>query len=449
MQIPSFECQRLAVGFTLLIASVALILAHEEEPGVVVKPVLAEKLPDLPGRAVSAVTVSYAPGARSGAHHHAGSVFAYVLTGAIRSENSATGPVKVYQAGESFFEPPGSRHLVSENASQTEPASLLAVFIAPEGVPLTTQEAAAPAVASRSFPADLKGAIHGTVRANGVKLHYVTVGEGEPVVLAPGWPESWVTWRRVIPELVRGGRRVIAFDPRGFGESDKPRAGCDPATVANDLHAFLAILGLTKEGGVDIVAHDIGTWIAFTHAAMFPQDVRRLVLSEASIPGVSPLPGGSPDDETNLRTWHFGFNRLDDLPETLVQGHERAFLAWFFDHKTRHKDAIEPAAFEEYVRLFSDPDTARAGFTYYRDFFSETGIAQGKANAAHGLTMPVLALGGEGGVGDALLKTLQPLGNHVQGGVLPGCGHYLPEECPEELVRLIRAFWQANPVGAR
>ena len=75
---------------------------------------------------------------KSGAHRHAGSVFAYVLSGAIRSENAATGPVKVYKAGESFFEPPGSTHRISENASATEPASLLAVFVADDGAQLTS-----------------------------------------------------------------------------------------------------------------------------------------------------------------------------------------------------------------------------------------------------------------------------------------------------------------------
>jgi quercetin dioxygenase-like cupin family protein len=91
----------------------------------------------VPGKTVTAVVVTYAPAGKSSAHHHAGSVFAYVLSGAIRSENSATGPVKVYQAGESFFEPPGSTHRISENVSATEPASLLAVFVADDGAQLT------------------------------------------------------------------------------------------------------------------------------------------------------------------------------------------------------------------------------------------------------------------------------------------------------------------------
>jgi quercetin dioxygenase-like cupin family protein len=112
--------------------------ADGQDAGAQVKPVIAEKLPNVPGKSITAVVVSYAPGGKSPKHRHAGSVFASVLSGSIRSENSATGPAKVHKAGESFFEPPGSEHLVSENASATEPASLLAVFVADDGARLTT-----------------------------------------------------------------------------------------------------------------------------------------------------------------------------------------------------------------------------------------------------------------------------------------------------------------------
>ena len=105
-----------------------------------VKPVIAEKLPNVPGKTVTAVLVSYAPGGKSVKHHHAGSVLAFVVSGSIRSENSATGPSRIYRAGEAFFEPPGSEHLVSENASATEPASLLAVFVADDGAVLKTDD---------------------------------------------------------------------------------------------------------------------------------------------------------------------------------------------------------------------------------------------------------------------------------------------------------------------
>ena len=123
----------LAVG-TILAAPASR--ATGDTPGDQIRVVRSEPLPNVPGKSVTAILVSYAPGGKSGAHHHAGSVLAYVLSGAIRSENSATGPAQVYQAGESFFEPPGSAHLISENASAIEPASLLAIFIADDGAEL-------------------------------------------------------------------------------------------------------------------------------------------------------------------------------------------------------------------------------------------------------------------------------------------------------------------------
>ena len=139
----SFKGPRRMLAAATFVAASALLAgpvcrAAGEDSGAEVKPVVAEKLPNVPGKSITAVLVSYAPGGKSGKHHHAGSVLAYVLSGAIRSENSATGPAKVYKAGESFFEPPGSEHLLSENASATEPASLLAVHIADDGAGLTT-----------------------------------------------------------------------------------------------------------------------------------------------------------------------------------------------------------------------------------------------------------------------------------------------------------------------
>ena len=99
--------------------------------------IFSAQLPNAPGKTLTAVVVEYGPGGSSPAHRHAGSVFAYVLSGQIRSQNSATGPVRVYRAGETFFEPPGSTHLISANASETEPASLLAILVADDHAQLT------------------------------------------------------------------------------------------------------------------------------------------------------------------------------------------------------------------------------------------------------------------------------------------------------------------------
>jgi len=112
----------------------ATLVAQNDER---VRKLFAGKLANVPGNTLTAEVVEYPPGGKSSVHHHAGSVFAYVLTGSIRSQNSATGPARIYKAGESFFEPPGSDHLVSENARASEPASLLAVHVAEDGAVLT------------------------------------------------------------------------------------------------------------------------------------------------------------------------------------------------------------------------------------------------------------------------------------------------------------------------
>jgi pimeloyl-ACP methyl ester carboxylesterase len=290
---------------------------------------------------------------------------------------------------------------------------------------------------------------HHVARVDGLRIHYVTAGSGEPVVLIPGWPEmSWIAWRKVIPLLVKAGRQVYVLEPRGFGDSDKPQGGYDLDTAARDLHDFLVATGLGRPGGVDIVAHDIGTWIAHAHAAAYPGDVKRLVLTEANVPGVSPpAPAGIPSEAVNLKSWQFAFNRLDDLPEILVQGHERAYLTWLFATKTARTYAIEPAALDEYVRVFSAPGAARAGFAWYRAAFSPDGLAQAKVRAARRLPMLVLALGGGDGVGDALHAAVATVGDRVQGGAIKGsaiegCGHFLPSECPDELAAAILAFWR-------
>jgi pimeloyl-ACP methyl ester carboxylesterase len=288
---------------------------------------------------------------------------------------------------------------------------------------------------------------HHVVSVNGVRFHYVTEGSGEPVVLIPGWPESWIAWRKVIPLLVKSGRQVYVLDPRGMGDSDKPQGGYDLDTAARDLHAFLAATGLNRPGGVDIVAHDVGTWIAVAHAQAFPGDVRRLVVTESNVPGVSPpAPAGIPSEALNLKSWQFSFNRLDDLPEILVQGRERPYLAWIFATKANRAYAIEPAALDEYVRVLSEPGALRASFDWYRAAFSPEGLAQAKARASLRLPMPVLALGGDQGVGDALHAAVATLGDHVTGGAIgAGCGHFLPEECPDDLSAAILDFWGKTP----
>ena len=102
-----------------------------------VEPIASYPLPNVPGKRVTIVRVFYGPGGFTRPHRHAGSVTAYVTRGEIRSQLGG-GPVETFKVGQSFFEPPGSTHMVSANASSTEPAELVAIFVADEGAQLTT-----------------------------------------------------------------------------------------------------------------------------------------------------------------------------------------------------------------------------------------------------------------------------------------------------------------------
>ncbi len=141
MSINGFACRIGMLAAAAITLGTSPAIAHDREQ---VKVVFEHALPNVEGKRMVAVVVSYPPGARSLPHHHAGSAFIYahVLSGAIRSQ-VGDDPAKVYQAGEGFYEGPGSHHRISENASDKEPASLLAVFVVDaKDIPLTTPDKA-------------------------------------------------------------------------------------------------------------------------------------------------------------------------------------------------------------------------------------------------------------------------------------------------------------------
>lgn len=281
---------------------------------------------------------------------------------------------------------------------------------------------------------------HGIAVVEGIKLHYVEGGKGTPILLIPGWPESWYAWRFVMPELIAAGHRVIALDLRGMGDSDHPMNGYDSRTVAKEIHGFVEVMGLAREGSLDVAAHDVGAWMAYAYAADWGGDVRRLILMEAALPGITPPPVGTPNDMANLRSWHFAFNRLPDLPEVLVQGHERAYLGWLFSQKSAKPWVFTPEALDEYVRVFSQPGGARSAFAYYRAAFSEGGLLQNQDRSKAQLTLPILTMGGQYSVGDLLEKTMKRVATDVQGVQLAGCGHFVLEECSKDVANHITNF---------
>jgi pimeloyl-ACP methyl ester carboxylesterase len=292
------------------------------------------------------------------------------------------------------------------------------------------------APASRPDPS-LDGFAHGSRTVDGVRLHYVEGGRADAdiVLLLAGFPESWYAWRKVMPSLA-DRYRVIAPDLPGQGDSDRPTEGYDTESLAAAVHGLVEQLGATRYA---LVAHDVGAWVAYPYAALFGEEVRRLVLMDAGIPGIT-LPDALPTaPDRAWRTWHFAFHGIPDLPEALIAGREQAYLDWFLRRKTANPDAFSDADITEYLRVFRKDGGLRAGLAYYRS--APLSARQNRALAARGkLSMPVLAMSADQGSIPDMAGPLRDFASDVRGVMVPHCGHFLPEEQPGAVARVLLDF---------
>jgi len=283
---------------------------------------------------------------------------------------------------------------------------------------------------------DLSGLQHGYADVGEVRLHYVSVGEGEPLVLLHGWPQTWYEWRRVMPALAQHFR-VIAPDLRGLGDSSRPHGGYDKRTMAEDVWRLLSgHLGIER---FCLVGHDWGGPVAFALTMAHQEAVRRLAILDVVIPG----DGG--DFSQGGRRWHHAFHMTADLPEALVAGRERIYLEWFYRNFAWRPDAIGEDEIEEYLRTYRQPGALRAGFALYRALPQDR--ADNAESVARGkLKVPVLAVGGgrSFGRGPEVEQSLRRVAEDVTGVIVPDCGHWIPEEQPELLLDALLPFLRAK-----
>jgi pimeloyl-ACP methyl ester carboxylesterase len=274
---------------------------------------------------------------------------------------------------------------------------------------------------------------HYKTLVNGFLMHYVIGGEGDPIVLLHGWPETWYEWRRIIPELIANNYTVIAPDMRGLGDSEKPQTGYDTKTLADDIYQLVKKLGYSK---IYIVAHDWGGPVAYSYAAAHPEEVNKMIVLDTLLPGFGYEEAG---DFSPNGIWHFSFNAVRDLPEKLIDGKEYVFLNWFYD-LTYNQSAITQEDRNEYVKQYSKPGALRAGFEYYRAVFEDA--EQNREYAKEKLMIPILAIGGEAAIGNFTTTTFQMVANNVTGITLPNTGHFIPEERPNVLTNQILNFFK-------
>lgn len=312
----------------------------------------------------------------------------------------------------------------------------IAVLMATTGpLPALAQSQASPSAVRSGLPEHFNEAFeHHFAEANGVRLHYVIGGpaKGPMVVLLHGWPQTWYTWRWVMPSLAKAGYRVVAVDYRGAGDSDKPASGYDKATMAGDIHALVQQLGARH---IDLVGRDIGVMISYAYAAQWPDEVSKLVMLDVPIPGTRVWDEALAQRDPHI--WHFAFFQQRDIPEMLIAGHESAFITDFYK-----KRAYIPVAEEDiavYARAYAAPGGLRAGFELYRAFPEDE--QRFKQFMRTRLPMPVLALAGDKSNGVTELVMAKELATDVHGGAVPNTGHWLPDENPEALSRELLAFF--------
>jgi pimeloyl-ACP methyl ester carboxylesterase len=271
------------------------------------------------------------------------------------------------------------------------------------------------------------------VDAGEVRLHAVTGGAGPPLLLVHGWPQTWYAWRMLMPTLARDFS-VVAVDQRGIGLSGKPDGGYDTATLASDLVALMEALGHRRFA---LYGTDVGMPIAYALAADHPDRAERLAVSEAPLPGISPSPPLFLPPGLNERLWHLAFNQLPTVNEQLVTGREDIFFGAEFD-ASAGTNKLPAGAVRYYIDTLKDPDHLRGSFGFYRAIPATS--AQNQQRKARRLALPVLAIGGAESSGEGPATTMKLVADDVQAVVIPGCGHWVAEQAPQELLAALTAF---------
>jgi pimeloyl-ACP methyl ester carboxylesterase len=304
-----------------------------------------------------------------------------------------------------------------------------------------TKQQQQPTLEGISFHIDNMTFSHHMASVNSIQLHYVIGGQGEPIVLLHGWPQTWYEWRHIMPALAEN-YTVIVPDLRGLGDSSKPTTGYDGNTTAEDIYQLVSQLGFKK---ICLVAHDIGSQTAYSYAATHPNNVSKLVIMDYIFAGFLPPEFGQNGP------WWFAFHQVPNLPEALVQGNEREYLSSFYKGLAYNPNTITQADIDEFVRKYSAPGAMRAGFEYYRAFNEDAEQNKALVNQSK-LQIPVLVLAADfypafGGdvPGNPVLNGVKALAENVNGTVVPLSGHWIPEEQPGFVIeQLVNFFGDSN-----
>jgi pimeloyl-ACP methyl ester carboxylesterase len=275
-----------------------------------------------------------------------------------------------------------------------------------------------------------------TITIDDFQINYLNSGNNNNhvILLLHGWPQTSYSWRFIIPALAKAGFNVIAPDLPGFGDSDIPDR-FDKKYIATILHKMMLQLNHTN---IFLVGHDWGASVAYSYATQFQHEVLQLALLDVPPVGeyLEKLPL-LPRNKKDL--WWFAFHQVQGLPELLIAGKEKEYLSYFFNNSSVNKDVFDETTLNEYYRTYSKQEKLSATLNYYRAVLQD--IDDNKTI----LSMPVLTIGGEQGLGNLAYNITKPLAPNITNAIIPNCGHYIQEEQPELLTKeLLNFFTQST-----
>lgn len=283
---------------------------------------------------------------------------------------------------------------------------------------------------------------HGRAVVNeGIRLHYVTAGSGEPLLLLHGTPKTHWYWHEIIPRLTEDFT-VVAPDLRGFGDSDKPVAeeGYDVKTNAQDMADLMSQLGHEK---FHVHGEDRGAEFGYGIAAMFPDRVNTLSFSEMVLSGEG-LQEWSYLTKENLEAdepwlWHISFFWLDEYPEMLISGKEREFWSDWMKAEMYDPTALSEEDIDEWVSKQKRPGGLRGTMETYRATLKNAEQIQELKQEK--IDMPILTVGSEEFFGNLMKEQMEIVSDGVERNeVFQKCGHSLALEADDRLAPLLREF---------
>jgi pimeloyl-ACP methyl ester carboxylesterase len=275
---------------------------------------------------------------------------------------------------------------------------------------------------------------HEYITTNGVKLHYVTQGEGPLMLMLHGFPEFWYSWRHQIPEFATYFK-VVAVDLRGYNDSDKPKA--QSAYVIKEF--VQDILGIIQGLGYQkciLVGHDWGGMIAWNFAYDHPEMVERLII--LNLPHPAKFAQGLRTPQQLLRSSYAFFFQIPGLPELLIQSSDYQAIETAFKGMLVDKTAITQADIEAYKDAAAKRGALTAMLNYYRNFFTT-----GMLNRTYGiLDVPTLMIWGENdtALGKELTYDTEAYVRDFQIKYIPNCSHWVQQEQPQLVNQYIKEF---------